>query len=287
MYPTLFEIFGLPLTSYGASKALAILAAVFLLGREFRRLGWNTEAATNLVLGTALFGFLGAKLYYLAENVGSLTVHDFGPSGFTWYGGFLAGLVVFVVMARRHRLPLAQLAAVSAAPMSVAYGIGRLGCLLAGDGTYGPPTDLPWGMAFPNGMVPTTVPVHPTPLYEAIAAFAIAGLLWSVRRHWRASAVVGAYAVLTGTARFLVEFVRINDVAVFGLTQPQLWSLALVAAGVVLLALAARHPGAPVRGSLSTLERGDAAEVAAVDALPCEVRSWDGRTQPVKGLREP
>lgn len=240
MYPTLFEIFGLPIGSYGVSKALAALAAVVLLTREFRRLRWDPDVATTLVLATTLVGFLGAKLYYLAEHLGSLAVHDFGGSGFTWYGGFLAGVATFVVIARRHRLPLAELAAVSAAPASVAYGIGRLGCLLAGDGTYGTPSDLPWAMAFPNGVVPTTVPVHPTPLYEAVAAFAIAGLLWCTRRRWRPTTVVGTYAVLTGTARFLVEIVRVNDEAVLGLTQPQLWSLALVVAGAALLALPLR-----------------------------------------------
>lgn len=280
MYPTLFEIFGVPIRSYGVSKALAALVAIFLLSREFRRLRWDTEVATNLVLATTLFGFLGAKLYYLAQNLGSLSVHDFGGSGFTWYGGFLAGLIVFVVMARRHRLPLARLAAVSAVPMSVAYGIGRLGCLLAGDGTYGTPTDLPWGMAFPNGMVPTTVPVHPTPLYEAIAAFAIAGLLWSVRRRWRPLTVIGAYAALTGTARFLVEFVRINDEAILGLTQPQLWSLALVAAGAVALGFAARRPGAaPTIPRSADAERGNPAEGAAVEDLPRALTPQDGRTR--------
>lgn len=277
MYPVLFEIFGLPIRSYGVSKALAALVAIFLLTREFRRLRWDTEVAINLVVATTLFGFLGAKLYYLAENIGSLSLHDFGGSGFTWYGGFLAGLIVFVVMARRHRLPLARLAAVSAAPMSVAYGIGRLGCLLAGDGTYGTPTDLPWGMAFPNGVVPTTVPVHPTPLYEAIVAFAIAGLLWSVRRRWRPAAVIGTYAVLTGTARFLVEFVRINDEAILGLTQPQLWSVALVAAGAVALGCATRWPG-PASPALPGAERGAPAEDADAGDQPSQLARQDGRT---------
>lgn len=237
MYPTLFEIFGVQIGSYGVSKALAALAAVVLLSREFRRVGWDRDVATTLVMATTLVGFLGAKLYYLAEHAGTLTVRDFGGSGFTWYGGFLAGAVAFMIVARRHRLPLGPLAAVSAAPMSVAYGIGRLGCLLAGDGTYGRPTDLPWAMSFPHGMVPTTVPVHPTPLYEAVAAFAIAGFLWAVRRRWRPATVVGSYAVLTGPARFLVEFLRINDKAFLGLTQPQPWSLALVIAGLVTLAI--------------------------------------------------
>lgn len=236
MYPTLFTLFGVPIQSYGVSKVLAAMAAIFLLGREFRRLGWDKAVATNLVVATTVAGFLGAKLYYLAEHADNLTPHDFGGSGFTWYGGFLAGLVAFVVMARRHDLPLGRLAAASVVPMSVAYGIGRLGCLLAGDGTYGTPTDLPWGMAFPNGAVPTMVPVHPTPLYEALAAFAIAGVLWSVRRRWHPATIVGLYAVLTGLARLLVEFVRVNDEVLVGLTQPQLWSIALVIAGAVLLA---------------------------------------------------
>ncbi|WP_219418109.1 prolipoprotein diacylglyceryl transferase [Pseudonocardia nigra] len=242
MYPILFEIFGIPISSYGVSKALAALAAFVLLAREFRRLRWDPDVAGTLVMATTIVGFLGGKLYYLAEHLGSLTIHDFGTSGFTWYGGFLAGLVTFVVVARRHRLPLPELAAVSVAPLSVAYGIGRLGCLLAGDGTYGPPSDLPWAMAFPNGTMPTTVPVHPTPLYEAVAAFAVAGLLWTVRRRWRPSAVIGTYALLTGGARFLIEFVRVNDEAVLGLTQPQLWSLVLVLAGAVLLALPVWRP---------------------------------------------
>ncbi len=85
------------------------------------------------------------------------------------------------MLARRHRLPLPTAAGGVGRAAVVAYGVGRLGCLLAGDGTCGPPTDLPWGMSFPNGLVPTTVPVHPTPLYEALAAFVIAAVLWRVR----------------------------------------------------------------------------------------------------------
>lgn len=80
-----------------------------------------------------------------------------------------------LVVARRHRISPSLIAGVSAVPLAVAYGIGRLGCLLAGDGTYGVPSDLPWAMSFPQGTIPTTERVHPTPLYEAIGAFASRG----------------------------------------------------------------------------------------------------------------
>jgi len=249
VYPTLFTLFGVQHSSYGASKALAALVAALMLRREFRRLGWNPESATTLVIASTVVGFLGAKLYYLGEHAGHLSMHDSGGSGFTWYGGFLAGFGTFLLLARRHHLRLTQLAAASAAPLSVAYGIGRLGCLLAGDGTYGRPTDLPWAMAFPNGTLPTTVAVHPTPLYEALVAFAIAGLLLSVRHRWNHLNVVGTYLILSGLARLLVEFLRINDPVFLGLTQPQLWSIAVATAGLVLIARNRRPVGPPARDS--------------------------------------
>lgn len=80
---------------------------------------------------------------------------------------------------------------------------------------------------------------------------------------WRPATVIGGYAILTGTARFLVEFVRINDEAVLGLTQPQLWSLALVAAGAALLTVAARSRD--VAGESRSVEHADAAGGVAVE----------------------
>ena len=235
MYPVLFEIFGISVTAYGVSKALAALVAAWLLGRAFRRLGWDAEVAHNMVLVATVVGFVGAKLYYLAEHWGQLDHHSLS-AGFTWYGGVIAATLAVVVMAKRHGLPLTPLAGAAAVPLSVAYGIGRLGCLLAGDGTTGTPTDLPWGVTITAGMVPTDGPVHPTPLYEALAAFAIAALLWSLRTRLSPLHLFGYYLVLSGTARFLVEFLRTNDEVLLGATQPQLWSLLLIVIGAGLLA---------------------------------------------------
>jgi phosphatidylglycerol:prolipoprotein diacylglycerol transferase len=141
VYPVLFEIFGISVTAYGVSKALEALVAAWLLGRAFRRLGCDAAFAHNMVLVAAVRGFGGAKLYYLAEHWGQLDHHTLS-AGFTWYGGVIAATATVVVMAKRHGLPLAPLAGAAAVPLSLAYGIGRLGCLLAGDGTTGTPTDL-------------------------------------------------------------------------------------------------------------------------------------------------
>ncbi|WP_198962024.1 prolipoprotein diacylglyceryl transferase [Pseudonocardia sp. MH-G8] len=188
------------------------------------------------MLHGTLWRFLGPKLYYLAEHAPTLTWHDFDPMGFTWYGGLIAGTAAVLVVIQRNQLPLSLVSGLIAVPLSLAYGIGRLGCLLAGDGTYGCPTDLLWATAFPHGSVATMVPVHPTPVYEALAAFAIAGLLAWVGPRVAAPALFGLYLILSGAARFLVEFLRINEPALLGLTQPQLWSALIVIIGIATLA---------------------------------------------------
>jgi len=169
-------------------------------------------------------------VYFFAEHPGEIGLHQL-TSGFTWYGGFLAGTAAAVVIIRRHRLPLSAVAGMAAVPLAVAYGIGRLGCLLAGDGTYGKPSRLPWAMVFPNGVVPIDVAVQPTPLYEALVAFALAGLLWWLGRRARPVVVFAAYLVGSGAARFAVEWLRVNRPVLAGLTAPQLWSVAAVAVG--------------------------------------------------------
>jgi phosphatidylglycerol:prolipoprotein diacylglycerol transferase len=239
--PVLFELFGFSVNSYGVSKAAAAIAAAYLLAREFRRLGWEPEQAWNIVVAATVLGFAGGKLYFLAENIGSLTPHHFGSAGFTWYGGLIAGVLTATVMARHYRLPLGQFAGIAAAPLSLGYGIGRIGCFLSGDGTYGKPSDLPWALAFPNGTMPTVVPVHPTGLYEASFALGLAALLWTIRTRTEPLSVFGLYAVLSGAARLLVEELRINPETFVGLTQPQLWSLVLSVLGAWLLVRGRRH----------------------------------------------
>jgi phosphatidylglycerol:prolipoprotein diacylglycerol transferase len=244
----LFSILGIDVQSYGLSKALAALVAAWLLGRVFDTLGLKKDSAHALVLWATVWGFAGAKIYFLLERLPDVTAHDLGGMGFTWYGGLVGGLGAALVVIRRHHLPVGTVAGAAAVPLTVAYGIGRLGCLVSGDGTYGRPTDLPWGMRFPSGVVATDVPVHPTPLYEALAAALIAVALWRLASRLSPLAVFGGYLVLSGLSRFLVEFLRLNDAVMLGLTPPQLWALASVVAGVLLVRRAERVTSDPSRG---------------------------------------
>ncbi len=143
MQPVLFEIFGFPVNSHGVSKALAAIGAAYLLAREFRRLGWDSDQAWNIALTATVLGFVGGKFYYLAEHAQALTPHDFGSSGFTWFGGLMAGVATTVVMCRRAKIPLGVFAGIASTPLSLGCGVGRIGCFLSGDGTYDKPSDVP------------------------------------------------------------------------------------------------------------------------------------------------
>jgi phosphatidylglycerol:prolipoprotein diacylglycerol transferase len=158
----------------------------------------------------------------------------------TWFGGFFGGFVVLLFVARRWKIPFLRFLDMCSVPCAAGYAIGRMGCLLSGDGDYGVPTTLPWGMSFPNGIVPTTERVHPTPVYEFLVGMLIAAFLW----HMGTKALGGPkpkgeifsyFLILTGVARFLVEFIRINPRVLYGLTNAQIVSLVSIVLGIGLL----------------------------------------------------
>jgi phosphatidylglycerol---prolipoprotein diacylglyceryl transferase len=236
--------------TFGLMIAAAMVAAYYVLRADFarRRLAAkDTSTAEMFVAVPALCGIVGAKLYHVLETPRELLADPLGQLfsryGLAWFGGLIAGFAAFVWLARRFKYPLLQVFDAGSAAAALGYGVGRIGCLLSGDGDYGVPTSLPWGMSFPNGLVPTTERVHPTPIYELIAACAIAWILWRMgaNRMRRPGIVFAAYLILTGVARFLVEFIRINPRSFFGLSNAQAASVLSVIAGVALWLLLARR----------------------------------------------
>lgn len=191
-----------------------------------------------------LGGMIGAKLLWVFEHLGEEPAADLllSRGGMSWFGGLAGGVLAAVVVMHWKRLP--KLAVVAAATPALAVGhlVGRIGCFLVGD-DYGRPSDLPWAVAFPEGLPPTTTPVHPTQLYEAAALIPIAFALLRMRRtRSNDRAVLGTYLVLAGALRFLIEFIRINERVIGPLSVAHLASLAAVVVGGVLL-LSARARG--------------------------------------------
>ena len=138
-------------------------------------------------------------------------------------------------MLRRRGIPVVAALAAATPALAVGHAIGRVGCFMVGD-DYGRPSNLPWAVAFPKGLPPTSVPVHPTQIYEAVA---LAGVAWALIRWRRAGVadriVLARYLVLAGSIRFAIEFIRVNLRIVGPLTLAQLIALSLIVAGSLIL----------------------------------------------------
>ena len=230
----------------------AFIAAYLVLSADIRRRGLQADAQ-NIVTISALLGIAGAKIYHVLESPADLRADPLGElfsrSGFAWFGGFAGVLIALYLLARRYKFSYLTMLDLCSPAAALGYAVGRIGCLTSGDGDYGTPTSLPWGMSFPNGLVPTTQRVHPTPIYEAIAATLIFWYLWRVgSRSHRAGEVAGLYLVWMGVERFLIEFIRINPRSFFGLTNAQAASLASICAGALILIAIRKRSNEPQFG---------------------------------------
>lgn len=233
MYPVLFEINGFVITSFGVLVALGALVGLWLFRRELIRSRLPEGAADAAIVGV-FAGLAGAKLFWVFEHVGEDSFWALATSrgGLTWFGGLMAGVGAAILYLLVRRYPIVPVLAAATPALAVGHLIGRIGCFLVGD-DYGTPSDLPWAVAFPEGLPPTLERVHPTQLYEAAALGAIAWLLLRWRRRGTAAPVVlGRYLVLTSVTRFFIEFIRINERVAAGLTTAQLSALAIAAIGL-------------------------------------------------------
>jgi len=242
MYPDL-NIGSLTIHTFGLMFALAFLAAGALVGRRLRELGKSTDWAYEMIFAALIGGVVGSRVYYVIQNNAYDSSQVFSGSGLVWYGGVIGGALGVVAWAWYRGFLGLTLLDVAAPALALGYAIGRIGCQLSGDGDYGKRWDGPWAMAYPDGTVPTTHKVHPTPVYETLAMGIGALILWNLRDRFRAGVLFAIYLLYAGTERFLVEFIRRNHHVVAGLTAAQLESLAMMVAGTVWLFVAARRGG--------------------------------------------
>lgn len=237
MYPTLIDFGPFGIHSYGMMLATAFITVVIVLQYELKRKGFGSELALSIVMAAAIGGIVGAKLYSALQD-GHLSFRElFSTSGLVWYGGLIGGCATVSLVILWSSKPYLPTIDAIGPTLLLGYGIGRIGCLLAGDGDYGPPSNLPWAMAFPNGIVPTDVPVHPTPIYETLISLTFFGILWSQRRKLEAipGTVFGASLCLIGLERFVVEFWRLNRRVLMALSEAQLFSIALFIFGIFFI----------------------------------------------------
>lgn len=291
MYPRLSDIFQdlfgfslpLPIYSFGAMVAIAVLTATYLTARELNRMylegripGVRLERQDNAgkkrgsrigspaeligtitVLAVAL-GVVGAKIFHILENLDQFALDPvgmiFSTGGLTFYGGLIVAGVGISWYVRRRGLSVGAVTDATAPGLMLGYGIGRIGCHLAGDGDWGIAADMSlkpdwlptwlWAETYPNNILGLNIPepgVYPTPIYEFVMAALLFAVLWGLRKHpfvngW----LFSLYLVFNGAERFLIEQIRVNvEMNFLGMivTQAEVISVVLIGAGLVGLVM--------------------------------------------------
>jgi phosphatidylglycerol---prolipoprotein diacylglyceryl transferase len=226
----------------------------------------------SIVIVAVIFGIIGAKLFHQLENLDEFIADPIGSllsfSGLTFYGGLIVAAVALVIFAEKHNIPWLHFADAVAPSLIIAYGIGRIGCQIAGDGDWGivnmqpQPhwlTFLPdwvWAYNYPHNILNEGVrimgcvgphcfqlaePVFPTPIYETTMALVIFFILWSIRKSLKIpGALFAIYLMFNGTERFLIEKIRVNNIFnLLGMkvTQAEIISTILFLIGLIALTI--------------------------------------------------
>lgn len=230
------------------------------------------ELLGNVLLWAAVAGFAGAKLFNALENwddfmrdpVGMLI----GFSGLTFYGGLICGGAAVLYIVHKHGIKPLDMLDVGGPGMMLAYGVGRIGCQMSGDGDWGIPNLSPkphwlnwlpdwiWSFNFPHNVnmvdqdnhLPDCVgkfcyalklPVYPTSFYESVICILLFLVLWQLRHKVKAPGVLfGVYMIMAGVERFVIELIRVNTryhIGSISFTQAELISLILIIGGMVLI----------------------------------------------------
>lgn len=256
--PTVFSLGPLEITGFGLAVLMAFVIAQYVSQQEFLRRGQVTEAEAmpDITIAALLGTLIGAKTYYviLTGDPGAF----FSRGGFVFWGGFIGAVALCWATIRYKKLSFLRFADVTGIGIAAGYAVGRTGCWTVGD-DYGRPWDSRFAVAFPEGAPPSTaanlqqlfgvqlpagtapadvIAVHPTQLYETGMGFLMFWLLWQWRGHThREGWLFGAYCVLAGVERFVVEFFRAKDDRLIGsLTLAQAIALAIALVGVGIMA---------------------------------------------------
>ena len=223
------------------------------------------ELVSNLTMIAAVSGVIGAKIFHNLENFDLFLSDPLGQllsfSGLTFYGGLIFGAISVIWYAKKFNIKIKHLIDCSAPALMLAYGIGRIGCQMSGDGDWGivnlaPKPDwmvfLPdwmWSYTFPHNVINAGIPIDgcvgnfcyqlanpvwPTAFYEVVMSLILFGILWFLRKKINIPGMLFfIYFIFNGIERFFIEKVRVNTEynILGGITQAEIISFLLIITG--------------------------------------------------------
>jgi len=218
MNPILLSLGPVKLYSFGIFLFLAALVGSFVIWREGRNEKVDEEKLIDLLINEAIFGLIGARIYFLVFHF-----QDFGVNVFKWLlifhfpgldfiGMLFGGLVGLWFFSRRQELSFWQLGDMIVLGVAIGESIGRIGAFFSGT-AYGTISNLPWAVPM-IGLVGRRQPVQ---IYEAIVALIIFISLFKLKKIFAAKKYISGlillyYFLFFGIGRFLIEFLRSDSI---------------------------------------------------------------------------
>ena len=252
--PVAFRIGSIEVYWYGLLIATALVVSVLLAVKQAKKLNFPEGLVYDTILMIIPCAIIGARAYFVACNWDYYkqdlkTIFDVRSGGLAIYGGVILVFIGGLVMCRLRKIPYRELADYCVVYLPLGQAIGRWGNFFNQE-AFGTTTTLPWGMTSstvqqylssncPN--LVSTMPVHPTFLYESIADLIIFFILLYIRKNSKIRFETScAYFALYGTARFFIEGLRTDSLYIGHTTMriSQVLSLVFVVASLLYIAYA-------------------------------------------------
>ena len=223
MHPLLLKCGFISIYSYGAMIVMAFFVATYLAQRAAKRSGVSADIITNSALLVLFSGIVGARILYVlldlefyAQN--PIEIFMLPHGGLAFYGGAIAAIAAELIYLKLKKLSVYEIGDLIIPYVALGQAIGRLGCFLNGC-CYGKPTDSFFGVTFPG----EAHAVYPTQIFSSVLLIFLYGFLRLLQKlNVRPGIVLISYGLLYSAGRFLMEFLRGDNMAiVLGLTFSQ------------------------------------------------------------------
>lgn len=223
MYPELFKLGPISVRSYGFMLAVSFFLGVYYVSRVARREKLDFGQLLTIAYILVFAGIIGARLSYVLFHLEEFSRNwtasfnpfhstHFGIAGLNLYGGILAAIICTYIYLKARRMPVLKTLDVFAPTVGLGLLVTRLGCFLNGC-CFGTPTDLPWGISFPENSIPYHVfgsaHLHPAQIYSSLY-----GLILFLFLHWRlknrqfGGQVLALLLMIEAVFRYAIEYVR-------------------------------------------------------------------------------
>ncbi|MCM8801476.1 MAG: prolipoprotein diacylglyceryl transferase [Candidatus Omnitrophica bacterium] len=232
MHPLLFKFGPFTVYAYGFMVAVAYIVGVYLATIKARQEKLNPEIIFNLSFIVFIAGIIGARLFYVLENLAyyidnPLEIIMLHHGGLAWFGGFIFGVFFGIVYLKKKRIPVLATFDLIVPYLSLSQAIGRVGCLLNGC-CFG--KEAEWGIYF----IVHRKFLIPTQMFSSLILLIIfIALRFYQDKPHRTGRIFFAYLILYSLKRFFIEFLRAdNPVVFYSLTLFQLLSIGLFLLGL-------------------------------------------------------